>query len=294
MKPAPFDYVAARSLDEALALLADAAGDAKLLAGGQSLIPVLNFRLAQPAKLIDLNGVPDLDFVRAVDGGSLRLGALVRHRRLERDPLIARWAPLVHETAPHIAHPQIRNRGTLGGSLAHADPAAELPAVALALNARFLLKRRGGERWIEAGDFFTGLFATAIEPDEMLVEIDLPALAPRTGTAFLEAARRHGDYAMAGVAATLTLDDDGACRAVRLVYLSVGEGPVLGLQAMQSLDGEAPTEARIAAAAALAGEADVAPLGDIHASTDFKRHLVRVLTARALRSAVQRAQEAVA
>ena len=294
MKPAPFDYVAARSLDEALALLADAAGDAKLLAGGQSLIPVLNFRLAQPAKLIDLNGVPDLDFVRAVDGGSLRLGALVRHRRLERDPLIARWAPLVHETAPHIAHPQIRSRGTLGGSLAHADPAAELPAVALALNARFLLKRRGGERWIEASDFFTGLFATAIEPDEMLVEIDLPALAPRTGTAFLEAARRHGDYAMAGVAATVTLDDDGACRAVRLVYLSVGEGPVLGRQAMQLLDGEVPTEARIAAAAALAGERDVAPLGDIHASTDFKRHLVRVLTARALRVAASRAKEAVA
>ncbi len=294
MKPAPFDYVAARSLDEALALLADAAGDAKLLAGGQSLIPVLNFRLAQPAKLIDLNGVPDLDFVRAVDGGSLRLGALVRHRRLERDPLIARWAPLVHETAPHIAHPQIRNRGTLGGSLAHADPAAELPAVALALNARFLLKRRGGERWIEASDFFTGLFATAIEPDEMLVEIDLPALAPRTGTAFLEAARRHGDYAMAGVAATVTLDDVGVCRAVRLVYLSVGEGPVLGRQAMLSLDGEVPSEARIAAAAALASEEDVAPLGDIHASTDFKRHLVRVLTARALRSAVSRAKEAVA
>ena len=292
MKPAPFDYVAARSLDEALALLADFGGDAKLLAGGQSLIPVLNFRLAQPAKLIDLNRVPDLDFVRAQPDGSLRLGALVRHRRLERDPVIARHAPLVHETAPHIAHPQIRNRGTLGGSLAHADPAAELPAVALALEARFLLKSRAGERWLEASEFFTGLFATALEPDEMLVEVDLPALPPRTGTAFLEAARRHGDYAMAGVAATVTLDASGRCRSARLVYLSVGEGPVLGSRAMQSLDGELPDGQRIGEAARLAGEQDVSPLGDIHASSEFKRHLVRVLTARALKSAVARAEEA--
>jgi carbon-monoxide dehydrogenase medium subunit len=290
MKPAPFDYVAARSLDEALSHLAAAGGDAKLLAGGQSLIPVLNFRLAQPAKLIDVNAVPDLDFVRREADGSLRLGALVRHRRLERDPLIERHAPLLFETAPHIAHPQIRNRGTLGGSLAHADPAAELPAVMVALGARFRLRSPVGERWVAAQDFFTGLFATALAGDEMLVEVEIPAPPPRSGTAFLEAARRHGDYAMAGVAVTVELDEAGKCRAARLVYLSVGEGPVRGAGAAAALLGQDAGGGAIAEAARAARENDVDPLGDIHASADFKRHLVGVLTTRALGRAFERAR----
>ena len=292
MKPAPFDYVAARSLDEAIEALAERGDDAKLLAGGQSLLPVLNFRLAQPACLIDLNGARELDFVRAEPDGGLRLGALVRHRRLEREELVARRAPLVAEAIGHVAHPQIRNRGTLGGSLAHADPAAELPAVALALDARLLARRRGGERWIEAREFFTGLFATALAPDELLVEIALPSARPRAGFAFLEAARRHGDYAMAGVAAAIELDERGDCRAARLVYLSVGEGPVEGREAEAALAGSPLSGARLDEAARLAAERDVAPLGDIHASAAFKRHLVGVLTGRALRLALARAQEA--
>ena len=186
MKPAPFDYIAPRSLEEVLAVLAQRAGDAKLLAGGQSLIPVLNFRLAQPATLIDLGKVPGLDGIGETADGGLRLGALVRHRALERDPRIARAAPLLAEAAPHIAHPQIRNRGTVGGSLAHADPAAELPACAVALGARLLLKKTSGERWVEASEFFTGLFSTALEPDEMVVAVELPRRESREGFAFLE------------------------------------------------------------------------------------------------------------
>jgi carbon-monoxide dehydrogenase medium subunit len=292
LKPAPFDYAAPRSLDEALELLARFGGDGKVLAGGQSLLPVLNFRLAQPAVLIDINRVPGLDDLDVGPDGALAAGALVRHRRLERDPAVARAAPLLAEAIGHVAHPQIRARGTLGGSLAHADPAAELPVVAVALDARLRLVRRGGERWIEARDFFTGLFATALEPDELVAEIRFPAPPPRTGFAFLEAARRHGDYAQAGVAASVTLAADGRCRAARLVFLSVGEGPRDAVRAAAALAGEALTAARIAEAAHAAAAGEIEPLGDIHATADFKRHLARVLAERALEAAHQRAERA--
>ena len=224
MKPAPFAYQAPASLEAALELLARHGGDAKILAGGQSLIPVMNFRLAEPALLVDINRLAELDFIRADEDGTLRIGAMTRQRRLERDPLVAARAPLLHEAMPFIAHPQIRNRGTFGGSLAHADPAAELPALAVALGARFRLRRAGGDRWVEAGDFFAGLFTTALAPDEMLVEAAIPPSPARTGWAFLEIARRHGDYAQVGLAARVTLDESGRCREARLVFLSVGDG----------------------------------------------------------------------
>ncbi|HYG63821.1 MAG TPA: xanthine dehydrogenase family protein subunit M [Thermoanaerobaculia bacterium] len=293
MKPAPFDYVAPDSLEEALDILARSGGDAKLLAGGQSLIPVMNFRLAQPSLLIDLNRLRGLDAIymdSALNGPELRLGALTRQRRLERDPLIAERAPLLREAVPYIAHPQIRNRGTVGGSIAHADPAAELPAVALALRARFRLQRSGGDRWVEARDFFLGLFTTVLEPEEMLTEIALPPLPPRTGWSFMEVARRHGDYAQAGLAALVTLDETGRCREARLVYLSVGDAPVEASKAAALLVGEALTPERIAAAAEVASREEMDPDGDIHASAAFKRHLARVLTIRALGAAVARAQ----
>ncbi|HEX9801139.1 MAG TPA: xanthine dehydrogenase family protein subunit M [Thermoanaerobaculia bacterium] len=292
MKPAPFDYVAARSLDEALEALAERADDAKALAGGQSLIPVLNFRLAQPAVLVDLNRVAGLDSVIEEAGGGLRLGALVRQRSLERDPRIARRAPLLAEATAYVAHPQIRNRGTLGGSLAHADPAAELPAVALALDAELTLRRRGGERRLAAREFFIGLFSTALAPGELVTEIRLPPSPPRTGHAFVEFARRHGDYALAGVAARVTLDEGGACRAARLVLVAVGDGPVDARRAAAALAGTALDAAALAAAAELAAGAEIDPLGDIHASAEFKRHLVRVLVVRALERARERAWEA--
>jgi len=291
VKPAPFAYVAPRSLEEALEALAERGDEAKILAGGQSLIPVLNFRLAQPTALVDLNRVPGLDGI-SKEAGALRIGALARQRTLERDATIAAHAPLLAEAIPHVAHPQIRNRGTLGGSLAHADPAAELPAVALALDARFRIARRGGERWVEAHDFFTGLFSTVLAADEILIEVELPAPPPRTGWAFLESARRHGDYALAGVAARVTLDGDGRCASSRLVLLSVGDGPVDARRAAEALAGSGLEADAVAAACELASGEEIDPIGDVHASAAFKRQLVRVLTRRALDAAARRAREA--
>ncbi len=191
---------------------------------------------------------------------------------------------------PFIAHPQIRNRGTLGGSLAHADPAAELPALAVALRARLRLQRAGSERWVEAGDFFGGLFTTALEPEEILAEVAIPPLSPRTGWAFLEVARRHGDYAQVGIAALVTLDEAGRCREARLVYLSVGDRPVEAREAARLLAGEEISPQAIAAAADKASRDEMDPFGDIHATAEFKRHLARVLTGRALRRAAERAR----
>ena len=290
MKPAPFEYQAPASLEAALDALARHGGDAKLLAGGQSLIPVMNFRLAEPALLIDINKLAELDFIRRDEEGRLRIGAMARQRRLERDPLVAGMAPLLHEAVPFIAHPQIRNRGTFGGSLAHADPAAELPALAVALGARFRLQRAGGDRWVAAEDFFAGLFATALEPDEMLVEAAIPPSPARTGWAFLEVARRHGDYAQVGVAARVTLDDSGRCREARLVYLSVGDAPVVARESARLLEGEELSPRAIEAAAEKAAGDEMDPLGDIHATPEFKRHLARVLTRRVLRKAGERAR----
>lgn len=290
MKPAPFEYQAPASLEAALEVLARHGGEAKVLAGGQSLIPVMNFRLAQPSLLVDVNRLAELDFVRRGEDGTLRIGALVRQRRLERDPLVAEAAPLLREAVPFIAHPQIRNRGTFGGSLAHADPSAELPAVAVALQARLRLRKTGGERWVEAGDFFGGLFTTALEPDELLVEAAIPPLAPRTGWAFLEVARRHGDYAQVGIAALVTLSEDGRCREARLVYLSVGDAPVVAREAARLLAGEEISSQAIAAAAEKASRDEMAPSGDVHATAEFRRHLARVLTGRALRLAAERAR----
>lgn len=290
MKPAPFEYLAPDSLDAALEALAQHGWDAKLLAGGQSLVPVMNFRLAQPSILIDLNRVKELDHLRPDEGGGLRIGAMTRQRTLERDPRIAERAPLLHEAVPFIAHPQIRNRGTLGGSLAHADARAELPAVAVALRARMRLQRSGGERWVEARDFFAGLLTTLLEPDEILTEVALPPPPPRSGWAFQEVARRHGDYAQVGLAAGVSLDEAGRCREARLVFLSVGDRPFEAREAARLLEGAEPSAEAIAAAADKASRDEMDPTGDIHASSDFKRHLARVLTGRVLRRAFARAK----
>lgn len=293
MKPAPFEYYAPTTVDEALAHLAEHGYEAKPLAGGQSLIPTMNFRLAQPAVLVDLNNISELFYIRPEDDGGLRIGAMTRQSQVEHDPLVAERAPLLHETMPHIAHPQIRNRGTIGGTLAHADPAAELPAVSLALNARFRLRSPAGERWVSADDFFVGFFTTALEPGELLVEIALPPMPHsrngRSGWSFQEIARRHGDYALVGVAALVTLDDRDRCQQARLVFLSVGEGPVEAHQAAEVLKGQRPTPEAIRAASETAANADIDPGSDIHASAEFRRHLAKVLARRALTQAFQRA-----
>lgn len=290
MKPAPFKYYAPATLEEALAHLAEHGYDAKALAGGQSLIPTMNFRLAQLAVLVDLNRIAELFYIKPDKNGGVLVGAMTRESQVEHDPLIAERVPLVHEAMPHIAHPQIRNRGTFGGCIAHADPAAELPAVTLALNARFRVRKQSGERWIPADEFFIGFFTTALEPDELLVEIALPSMPPRSGFSFQEVARRHGDYALVGVAAVVTLDEEDQCQEARLVFLSVGDGPVEARQAVESLKGQALTPEAIQAAAETAAAADVDPSGDIHASADYRRHLVKVLTRRALKQAAERAR----
>jgi len=292
MKPAPFVYFAPHNLDEALDLLAQHGSAGKVLAGGQSLIPTMNFRLAQPAALVDINRVAELAFVEENAGGGLRIGAMTRQRTLERSAIVARCAPLLHATMPYIAHVQIRNRGTIGGSLAHADPAAELPAVMVALDARIRLQSRHGTRWVNAADFYVGLFTTELGEDELLVEIEIPAALPRSGGSIQEIARRHGDYALVGVAATVRLDESGVCRAARLVYFSVGEGPTPAPRAASLLQGERPDAATIAAAARVAAQEEIDPLGDIHATPAYRRHLVEVLGRRAVAEAVGRASRA--
>ena len=265
MKPAPFKYIAADSLAEALAAKAEYGADARFLAGGQSLIPAMNFRLAQPAVLIDINALAELDYVR--QNGGVSIGALTRLRTLERSALLG-------EAVRHVAHPQIRNRGTLGGNLCHADPASELPAVILALGARMRVRSSRGERSIDAKSFFTGALTTALGDDEMLVEIECPPLPLRTGTAFLEVARRRGDYAMMGVAALVT-----ARKEARLAFCNAGDTPVLVvLDASQFADAPAHVQKAID------------PRGNVHATREFQRHLAGVLARRALDLALERAR----
>lgn len=289
MKPAPFQYYAPSTVEEVLSLLSQHGYDAKVLAGGQSLVPTMNFRLAQPAVIIDLNRIPELSFVKPEDAGGLHMGAMARQREAEHNPLFAERAPLVYETMPHIAHPQIRNRGTFGGSIAHADPAAELPAVMSALGARFKVRKVSGERWVPVDEFFSGMFTTALAPEELLTEIIIPPLPSRSGWAFREIARRHGDYALVGVAVVVTMDDNNCCRQARIVFLSVGDGPVEAREAAKVLVGETPSEETIRVAAETAAGVDIDPGNDIHASATYRRHLAKVLTVQALMQAFERA-----
>ena len=292
MKPPPFEYLAPTSLEEALHQLEAGGFDARPLAGGQSLIPMLNFRLARPSLLVDLNRVEELSFLRSTEDGGLKIGAMTRQREVERSPDVNRAAPLLAEALQHVAHPQIRNRGTLGGSLAHSDPAAELPAVMLALEARFRVGGLGGERWIPAGEFFFGPFMAALEPGELLLEVEVPARHARDGSAFEEVARRRGDYALLGVAAHVRLDPAGVCERAALGYVNGAPAPNLATGAAEILVGSEPTPARIAEASRVAAADDCAPPSDIHASAAYRRRLVEVLTGRALKRAFARAAEA--
>ena len=288
MKPAPFEYYVPDSIEQALDLLREHGDTARLLAGGQSLVPTMNFRVVQPGVLIDLNRIAELRYIRDEDA-IIRIGAMTRERELEIDPVIASKTPLLAEAMPHVAHPQIRNRGTLGGSLANADPAAELPVIMLALGARLKVRNADGERWMDARDFFIGMFATALAADEILVEIELPSIPARTGWSFMEVAPRAGDYALMGVAAQLTLDEDRRCTQARLVYLNAGDGPVEAKEAGSVLEAKIPDADSIEAAAELASQQEINPFGNIHTSPEFQRHLARVLTRKTLIQAIERA-----
>ncbi len=281
MKPAPFEYARPASVTEAIDALSEGGFGAKLLAGGQSLIPAMNFRLAQPELLIDLGNLDELRGIRECEHGGLMIGAMTTHREVERSELVARHTPLLAEVMPWIAHAQIRNRGTLGGSLAHADPAAELPSVMQVLGAVLHARGPDGERTIPVDDFYVGLFTTDLEPDELLTAIEIPPVAAGSRCAFEEVARRHGDFALVGVAVIIEPDDDGTIAGARISLLSVGDGPVLAERAMEGLVGRTLSDEAIRAAAREAAE-DLDPPDDIHASPEFRRHLAEVLTARAL------------
>jgi carbon-monoxide dehydrogenase medium subunit len=292
MKSCAFAYTAPASLDEAVEALARHGGEAKLLAGGQSLVPLLATRLARPAALVDLARVPGLDGVREADG-ALAIGAMARKRDVELSALVRRRQPLLHAATLLVGHAPIRNRGTVGGSLAQADPAAEYPAVAVALDATLHAVGPEGARSLAAADFFLGPLTTALDALEVLVESRWPALPPRTGWGIHEISRRPGDFALAGAAATVRLDGGGRAAAVRLVLFGVGPAPLRAREAEGALAGAPADDAGALARAADAAAAAIdEPLADLHASADYRRHLAGVCAGRALREAAARAREA--
>jgi len=292
MKPPAFDYTAARSVDEALGVLAQHGDEAKVIAGGQTLGPMLNMRLLAPQVLVDINGIEVLAGADAGDGG-LRLGAATRQADLEDDPELADVQPLVAAAIPYIAHRAIRNRGTVGGSLVHADPAAEWGALVHALDAELVIAGANGTRSVAPEDFFVGILTTAVEPEELLVAVRLPAWPRGAGWSFVELSRRHGDFALAGVACRLQLDAEGRCLDARLGLIGLGDTPLRGRDAEAVLAGEraGPELYRAAADAAARG---IEPMNDLHASADYRRQLTRVLVADALAQAADRASPGVA
>ena len=281
MKPPRFSYHDPATVEEALGLLIRHGDAAKILAGGQSLMPMLNFRLVRPGHVIDINRLADLATVIPGSGHGLRIGAMIRQRTLERSALIRERCPLIGQAMPFVGHFQIRARGTLGGSLAHADPAAELPAVMVALGAQLTLQSTRGRRTVAAEDFFIAALTTTLAPDELLTEIALPAWCARTGSSLQEVAIRRGDFALGGVATTLTLDAEGRVAGARIVCFGVGERPVRVVDAERSLVGGAPSVPAFAEAGRLAS-AGIDPSDDIHASGAYRKRLTGVLTARAL------------
>jgi CO/xanthine dehydrogenase FAD-binding subunit len=286
MKPAAFEYIVADSVDMAVASLAQAGGDAKIIAGGQSLVPMLNFRLLRPSVLVDINRIPDLAYVRE-DGNVVRIGALTRHHQLETSPVIAAHFPVLSEAMAHVAHLAIRNRGTIGGSLSHADPAAELPMMAMLLDAEVRIVSSAATRTVAARDFFRDALTVDLVEDEMVTEIALPKLPPNTGWGFEEVARRSGDFALAAVAATLTLSD-GKIAQARIAMTGVAPTARRVAEAEKLLIGQR-LDAGVGSDIIEAVRAAAEPPTDLHASADYRRHLVGVLAGRALAAAWSRA-----
>lgn len=294
LKPPPFDYEAPALLADAVSLLADPDREAIVLAGGQSLVPMLNLRFARPELLVDLGRIEGLDHIR-VEGDQLVIGAMVTKRDVERSPLVREHHPLLHAATLEVGHPQIRSRGTVGGSMAHADPAAEYPAVAITTDAQMLVTGPGGTRTIGAEDFFLGHLTTVLEPGDILTEVRFPVMARRSGDvskgwAFRELSRRHGDFALVGTSITLGLDPAGRCRDPRVVLFGVAGRPLRMHGAEQLLEGQGPRGALLAEAARVVeASIDSAP-SDTHASAEYRCHLAGVLTERGLAEAVSRAE----
>jgi CO/xanthine dehydrogenase FAD-binding subunit len=287
LKPPPFAYHDPVTVDDALSLLAEHGDEAKVLAGGQSLVPLMNFRLARPEHLIDVNRLGTLASITRRDG-VLRVGALTRQSALERSPLVRRHWPLLTEAMAYVAHPQIRNRGTVGGSVAHADAAAELPTVLCALDARFHVRSLRGARELETGELFVNHLTTSLAPDELLVEIEVPPTSPATGSAFVEFARRHGDFALGGAAVRLTTGEDGGCTSAAIALLAAAPTPVRAEAAERQLEG-VRVDAAAASAAARTAAASVHPTGDVHGSAEYRRRVIETTVRRAIVLAAGRA-----
>ena len=287
MKPASFEYFAPTSIEEAQALLEQYAEDARVLAGGQSLIPLLNLRLARPAVIVDINRISQLDHLGPSPDGGLRVGATTRERAVERSPLVRDSNPLLHAAIPLIGHTQIRNRGTVGGSIAHADPAGELPAVALALDAEMVVVGKA-ERVVPAGDFFLSDYTTAIEPTELLTEVRFPPWPAARGWAVREVCRRDGDFALVGAIALFDLSSAGVCEDPRVVLFGVGERPVRAIRVEEAIAGQTLNARWVKEASALAAE-DLDPDTDVHASAEYRREVAVTLTQRVLSAALERA-----
>jgi carbon-monoxide dehydrogenase medium subunit len=288
MKLPPVEYEAPRSVSETVELLAEHLDEASVLAGGQSLIPLLALRLARPAVLIDINGVDELYGVSATDG-YVAIGAMTREYVAEESGTVAGSVPLLAAALPLIGHEAIRSRGTIGGSLAHADPAAELPAVARALDAEFVVRSKSGDRVVAAADWFDGYLTTSRRPDELLVEVRFPAASPGTGTSFTEVARRHGDFAIVGLATSLTIAD-GAISDARLAFAGISDVPVRAGAAEALLAGERPSAGLFDEAARLATQ-DMDPPADLHGSSDYRKKVAAALVRRGLQAAADDADE---
>lgn len=288
MKPARFEYAAPHTLSEAVSLLQQHQDiDVKILAGGQSLVPLLNMRMARPELLIDLNRIAELQYIREEDGW-LAIGAMTRKRAVEESDVVRRRQPVLLAATQLVGHPQIRNRGTVGGSMAHADPAAEYPALALVLGAELRAVGPDGERSIAAEDFFQSYLTTALEPVEVLTEVRIPFLDPGTGWSFVEVARRHGDFALGGATAIVRLDAKGDFSAVRMVLFGVGGASIRLQEVERQLIGQQPGVGLFEEAGLRASQGLEDPLSDVHASAEYRRNLARVVTIRALREAVGR------
>ena len=288
MIPRSFEYFSPRTLDEAIALLQKLGPEAKLLSGGQSLIPMMKLRLVSPEYIVDINRIPGLDYISESDG-HLKIGALAREHQLESSETVQTKFPIIADTAKVIADPLVRSQATVCGNLAHGDPANDHPATMLALGATVVATGPKGQREISIDDFFPGLFTTALEAEEILTEIRVPIPPPKSGGAYLKLERKVGDFATAGVAVQIALDDTGACKNAGIGLTNVGMTPIKAKQAEAFLNGKQLDDATIQQAAELAAS-ESQPMDDIRGSADYKRDLVRVLTARALTTALGRAK----
>lgn len=290
MKPVKFNYYAPASTEEALDTLAELGYDGKVLAGGQSLIAAMNFRMARPAALVDLNNVSELAYIKPTPDNGLAIGTMTRVFTVENSPEVTKRFPLLPEVAKFIAHPPIRRRGTFGGAIAHADPAGQLPSIAVVMNMKVLIRGKGKERWVDAPDLIVGPFMTVIEPDEMLAEVVIHPLPPKTGSKYVQVSRQNGGYAQSAVASVVTLDDRNRCKEVRLVLMSLGEMPILSNKAPAMLVGHEFSADLVKTLAEEIVKSEIDPATDLHATAEYRRRITRALIVQSLTEAFDRAK----